>query len=83
MEIGGKVINYEPWQIDFMTVYQQVCGGKVYFIKELGNGKYQVSFDGCTTGGWQRVTRTEIERQTEIFRRVLRRRENEKRRIVE
>ena len=77
--------EYEPWQSDFIEIYEQlygngVCGGKVYFIRELGNGKFHISFDGCTTGGWQRVTRAEIERQTEIFRRVLRRRENENRR---
>jgi hypothetical protein len=73
--------EYEPWQSAFMEVYQQVCGGKVYFIKELGNGKYQISFDGGSIGGWNQVTRAEIERQTEIFRRVLRRRENEKRKV--
>ena len=72
--------EYEPWQSDFMKVYEQRCGEKVYFIRDLGDGFYQISFDGGCSGGWQRVTRGEIERQTEIFRRVLRRRENENRR---
>ena len=73
--------EYEPWQVAFMEVYEQRCGEKVYFIRELGDGFYQISFDGGCSGGWQRVTRAEIERQTEKFRRVLRRQENEKRRV--
>lgn len=54
------------WQKDFCEAYEAVCGSKVYFIKDLPDGQYYVSFDGGSIGNLT-TSREYLEKLTAMF----------------
>ena len=55
------------WQKAFCEAFHAATGEKVYHFWDIGDGRFQVSFDGGFTGGLV-STRAGVEKLTAMFR---------------